>query len=68
MWVADLWDVIDSNQHKLALEFVSDLEKQLGLRHTKISVRDEWSKAPPKEAVELDLQEFMTPVINVKLN
>ena len=59
IWPTDYWTSIDPEQREMALQFVADLEHSLNVRMTEVSFREEWQKAPPQDAGDMSLHDYM---------
>ena len=59
LWPTDYWASIDPEQCEIARKFVASLENGLDLRATEISFREKWQQAPPQDAGNLSLYDYM---------
>ncbi|KAJ4305626.1 hypothetical protein N0V90_001157 [Kalmusia sp. IMI 367209] len=59
LYPTDFFPHEDASQQAMVNEFMRILEDFLDVKHTRITIADEWRKKPPKEAFGMQLEQFL---------
>nr|POF14265.1 amidase 1 [Quercus suber] len=59
LYPTDFFPHDNASQQAMIDEFVQTLERFLGVKHTRITLTDEWQKKPPEEAHGMSLEKFL---------
>jgi len=59
LYPTDWFPVANGSQQKMNEAFLQALEESLGIKHTKVSLIDEWSRSAPDPYRNLTLREFL---------